>query len=457
NFRSAFPEYAHLDDATITRNMQPKAAAIAKNAQPTEFEKERQPENQEGFFHHALKVLGSQLKGATESTYAPVIKGYEGYEQARGRGANIASSLAQGSLAGAKEISIIPGVPGTSASSFEGMAKGAGEYKERRGEGYGRVYSAAAPVAAPLVNVNLPSMEHQADIGNRRGVIAEAAVPAAEAAAAAYGGKAVKAAGKVTGLEPYATKLGNLGMEAFNKLRMPEAQKALTQAIQPGVNIPRAQESIAIAGPRIQQIRTANGVDIPAKGPEALKAVLDLNRQAKTQILSAIEDRMGPVADLRPTASAVAKGIRGAVDDLTLEQTPGAKESVERRAGTYEREGGNAWSIRQMEERMHTLNDRLASAYSKPTAGEAHLSVETEMDFAEARELRKLIDESVEKLSGEGVKDLKREWGAQRDLEKSLARQYAIATRVKGAPLWEGLAYLQAAGYMVSGNLLGAA
>jgi len=79
------------------------------------------------------------------------------------------------------------------------------------------------------------------------------------------------------------------------------------------------------------------------------------------------------------------------------------------------------------------------------------------MDFAEARELRKLIDDSVKNLSGDGVKDLKREYGAQRDVEKALARQYAIATRTPGAPLWEGLAYLHAAGDLMSGNLMGAA
>ena len=247
----------------------------------------------------------------------------------------------------------------------------------------------------------------------------------------------------------------DIAQSAINRLRTPPAQEALTQAAQPGVRIPKAQESIAIAGPRIQQIRQAQGVEIPAKGPEALRAVLDLNKEAKTQILQAIEDRMGPVADLRPDASTVAKGIRGSVDDLTIEQTPGLRESMERRAATYEKEGG--WSIRQMEDRMHTLNNRLANAYSQPTPGEAHISAQTEMDLAEARELRKLIDSSVEKLSGAGVKDLKREYGAQRDLEKSLARQYAIATRQKGAPLWEGLAYLQAAGDVMSGNVLGAA
>ena len=252
-------------------------------------------------------------------------------------------------------------------------------------------------------------------------------------------------------VKPVTEGVGNL----TSRLRTPAAQEALTQAAQPGVRIPKAQESFAIAGPRIQQIREAQGVQIPEKGPEAMKAVLDLNKEAKTQILQAIEDRMGPVAELRPDASSVAKGIRGSIDDLTVEQTPGLRESMERRAATYEKEGG--WSIRQMENRMHTLNNRLANAYTQATPGEARISAETEMDLAEARELRKTIDSSVENLSGAGVKDLKREYGAQRDLEKALARQYAVATRVKGAPLWEGLAYLQAAGDVMSGNVLGAA
>src|SRR5208283_6029121 len=64
NFRSAFPEYTHLDDATITRNMQPKApqtpeqhaAAIAKNAQETEFEKQNKPSFWGEAARTALKV-----------------------------------------------------------------------------------------------------------------------------------------------------------------------------------------------------------------------------------------------------------------------------------------------------------------------------------------------------------------------------------------------------------------
>ena len=251
--------------------------------------------------------------------------------------------------------------------------------------------------------------------------------------------------------------IADIGQRAIERLKTPEAQKAFTQAIQPGVRIPKAQDSIAIAGPRIQQIREAKGIEIPQKGPEALKAVLDLNREAKTQILQAIEDRLGPVADMRPNASEVANGIRSSVDDLTVEQTPGLRESMERRASTYDKDGGSNWSIRQMENRMHTLNNRLASTYSQATPGEARISAETEMDLAEAGYLRKLIDRSVENLSGEGVKDLKREYGAQRDIEKGLARQYAVATRVKGAPLWEGLAYLQAAGDLVTGGVWGAA
>src|SRR5208283_2099915 len=98
--------------------------------------------------------------------------------------------------------------------------------------------------------------EAAADIGGTLGQAALLTKPGQEAAE-----RAVSPVTRpiTTGL----TRVANLGIEAVNKLRMPEAQKALTQAIQPGVNIPRAQESIAIAGPRIQQIRTANGVDIP--------------------------------------------------------------------------------------------------------------------------------------------------------------------------------------------------
>jgi hypothetical protein len=242
-----------------------------------------------------------------------------------------------------------------------------------------------------------------------------------------------------------AESAGNL----VSRFRTPEAQKAMTQAIEPGVNIPRAQESIGIAGPRMQQVREATGREV-----NNTEDALELNRDAKKVVLQSIEDRLGPVADLQPDTSSVAESMRGSVDKITRKQYGGAAGAIDRRAAVYD-EGGH--TFRDIENRIQTLNNHLRNFYKQPTFGESPISMDAEASLAEVAELRKVLDSGVENLSGDGVKDLKREYGALRDVERSLARQHAIATRTKGAGLWEGLAYLHAAGELASGNLLGVA
>lgn len=243
--------------------------------------------------------------------------------------------------------------------------------------------------------------------------------------------------------------VANAASSAVERFKTPEAQRAMTQAIQPGVNIPRAQESIGIAGPRMQQVREATGREVNNTGD-----ALELNRDAKKVVLKAIEDRVGPVADLQPDTSTVAKAMRGSMDNITRKQYGAAADAIEKRASVYD-EGGH--TFRDIENRIQTLNNHLANFYKQATPGENPVSMHAEADLAEVKELRDVLDKGVENLSGDGVKDLKREYGAQRDVEKALARQHAVTTRQKGAGLWEGLAYLHAAGELASGNLMGAA
>jgi hypothetical protein len=305
---------------------------------------------------------------------------------------------------------------------------------------------------APALVRNAPGMLRGEPEATKNTLNAAAGLTAAGAlgsAEIAEGAPGLKQAGKMASA-PYRMIVKGEPPAMF----VPKAPEAMRQAIQPGVRVPKAEESISIGGQRLQQIRQAQNIQIPEKGPEAMKAVMDLNREAKVQILGAIEDRMGPVAQLKPSTIDVAKAIRNSVDDITLEREPGAREAVERAVGIYEKEGGNAWTLRQMENRMHTLNNRLANIYSQVTPGEARVPVEAEIALAEAKALRTRIDEAVKTLSGSGVKELKREYGAQRDIEKSLARQYAVATRQKGATLWEGLAALRIAGDFTSPTAL---
>jgi hypothetical protein len=241
-----------------------------------------------------------------------------------------------------------------------------------------------------------------------------------------------------------------------SRLRTPEAQEATTQAIQPSVNIPNAQRSISVAGPRIQQLK-ADGMltDLEGNPIHEIKSPGDLvsaSRAAQKHIIGAIEDRLGPVADLQQDTAGVAKDVRASVSKRVREQFPEQAAAIDKRAATYEKPR----SLRDINDAIIDANDDLKGMYNKPVQGESSTSASIKATQAEVKQLRQILDKGVENLSGSGVADLKREWGAQRDVERAAARQHAVATRTKGANLWEGLAALHAAGDLVSGNLLGA-
>src|SRR5579884_237697 len=238
---------------------------------------------------------------------------------------------------------------------------------------------------------------------------------------------------------------------------VPAAPKAFTQAIQPGVNIPRAQESIQIAGPRIQQLRQAGALrDLDGNPISEIRStgqLLGAVRSAKQAVIGAIEQRLGPVEQLQVDASAAGKAMRDSISKRVREQFPQQAARIEARSAAYDK----PMSLRDIEDAIIDANDDLKGFYKQPVAGESPVTADTRATQAEVRVLRNLLHTKEEELSGAGVKDLKREYGALRDVERAAARQHAIRTRTKEGGLWEGLSYLHAAGDLLSGNALGAA
>jgi len=241
------------------------------------------------------------------------------------------------------------------------------------------------------------------------------------------------------------------------RLRVPEAPKALTQAIQPGVNIPRAQESIGVAGPRLQQLRQAGAITGEDGEPlTEFKSPADLLqgvKSAKGHIWDAIEDRMRGVNDLQTDTSSVADAMEQSISGRTSKQFSGEASAIRNRAATYR----GSMSLREIEEAIQDANDDLRNYYKRSSPTDSPTGPGMRATEAEVRSLRSLLDDKVQDLRGSGVADLKREYGALRDVEKATARANAVATRQKGATLWEGLAALRAAGDFASGNVLGAA
>jgi hypothetical protein len=151
------------------------AAPAARAAAAAPGEEKRGGED--SFLRQAGGALWRQVKGAAERSVAPFTEAYGGYEEARGHGKGVGESLLYGGALGANELM------GDPLGTLTRATQAPGEYRERRAAGYGPLYSAAAPTLAPVVGVDLPEMERQAALGHPRGVLGEAAVPAAEAAA----------------------------------------------------------------------------------------------------------------------------------------------------------------------------------------------------------------------------------------------------------------------------------
>ena len=146
--------------------------------------------------------------------------------------------------------------------------------------------------------------------------------------------------------------------------------------------------------------------------------------------------------------------MRDSISERTREQFPELAKKIEARAATYDK----LKTFRSIENAIQDANDDLGPLYNRGQANPNNASTSAEMRATEAevKQLRKILDDGVERLTGEGTADLKRRYGALRDIERAAAKQYAVETRVKGANLWEGLAALRAAGDFMSGNVLGA-
>jgi hypothetical protein len=455
----------------VAQTPEEKAAAQKRNATPTEFEKQNTPSfwgeaartaakiplKAVGFDTNSQSPVSDWLKGAARTFTNPTgtVKDVVGQMDDLSRQARTIHATGQ---------SVEPAQPTET-----------GAFQTRPG---GPVQKLGAPLEHPFASAALREAASMVPILGPGAVAAGHGL--ARATTPQETGEALADAGGTAGQAFLATepgqKLANDAIEKIgggvnrkvvqpatewagnvtSKLRTPGAQQATTQAIQPSVNIPNAQRSISIAGPRIQQLKQAGALtDLDGNPISEIKSPGDLvaaSRNAQKHIIGAIEDRLGPVADLQQDTANVAKDMRASVSKRVREQFPEQAAAIDKRAATYEKPR----TLRDINDAIIDANDDLKGMYKQPVAGESSTSAGIKATQAEVKQLRQILDKGVENLSGSGVADLKREWGAQRDIERAAARQHAIATRTKGANLWEGLATLHAAGDLVSGNLLGA-
>lgn len=363
--------------------------------------------------------------------------------------------------------------------AMEVAGRAPGQKESQIAHGFNRMVSGAGVTAAPAIMNALPMAAVEAPVATAASLgVGTAAQTGTEEGLKYLGANpdTAKAAGNVTGLAAgmYGPKMlsaaretmqpaldvAKKGMEFIPRsvgLIKPEPAKALTQAIQPGINIPRAGESIETAGPRIQHLKTAGLITDEEGNPlteiKNNKDLLQAVKAGKRYIWDAVEQRLGKVDVLQADTSSVGRAMVSAIPKRIATQFPDVAARIAERASTY----NDTMSLRDIEEAIQSANNDLKNFYKQPVANDKPISADTAATEAEVKGLRTLLDEKVQKLTGSGVKDLKREYGALRDMEKAAAKQALVQARQKGASLYEGLAALRAAGDFVTGNPLGAA
>src|ERR1700674_1086597 len=481
NFRSSFPEYGHLDDQTIARNMAnvraiaplktdvPPNPIMAPGAESTNTGERlaggggaaRLPERR-ALYKEAGGPLGIPLVAGARALETDAATRRQQQLINTARGVQPAPILHSRNQRVPDTVPTGDAVPTTERMGADTLRMGAGMLTPSS-----LAIAAAAPIAPTLTGAGLALHGGYNAVKNTPKAIKgnpEAAAAALSGGAEAAGGAALGAGGIAEGardvkavVKPLRRAVeSNLGLKTLGIVK-PEPVKALTQAIQPGVNIPRAQESMPIAGSDLQAVKKAGLVTDREGNPVTeFKSNGDLLhgvRAAKQYIWNALEQRTGSVAKLSADTNAVADAMEKSISKRTAEQYPEIAKKVQARADTYR----GLKSFRDIENAIQDANDDLRGYYKRSTPTDSPITAETAATEAEVKVLRKMLDDGVEKLTGEGTADLKRRYGALRDVERASAKQYAVETRQKGANLWEGLAALRAAGDFVSGNVLGAA
>lgn len=409
NFRAAFPEYAHLDDDTITRNMashapseQARQGVVTPGIAPmkaqneTQFEKDRNPANQSGF----LSNFWDSLKSFVPQAHSP----YPGMEtQQKSDAATEAGQTARDNQA------------------------------HRVEQGRSLPYRAIAPVGE-MMGADVRGMEDAADVGNRNAILGKAAAPIAVAAAplAAEGAERVaKPIGRATGIvaRPI-TNAAKATAEGFTVGMPGEAM------VKKGLS-PYAKQTGYDAA-----IETAKQDIVNYHKDSPIKTVKDLD-EAIPEIQKKIQNE-----EIRPAVA------RHADEPLAPERMARVQKAVEDSVSPFAKEfdEAGAKNVADLAEKMGKtrtvgealgggrggllgyINGQLESYFSKyPSARRSDLMNNPDTaGWAAAR--RALRDEVLDHLKEAGEPNMgeaRARWGALEELSKTTERRINQADRVK--------------------------
>lgn len=442
NFRSAFPEYEHLDDQTITTNMAkhsptpnlpggtPKLLEAVKAGkapgaptQPTQFEKDRTPGAQSGFWSHVGQSLSSMIPSPEEA------------------GKSALKTLAFG-----------PAAP--IISGLESASGAVQEAKAARQRGHAAPYSAAAG-ASTLVGVNPERMEAAANKGDTAGVLGEAAVPTALAATPLIT-RGVSRVANIPAVEKGLSTVAKPFTSVAKRVAEPfgvgvEGESLLKKGISPYAKQTGYDAAVERATNDIVDYHKENPInsvkDLDEAIPEIQKKIMD--KEIKPVVAKHAKEELAPERMAR-VQKAVEDSISPFTEEFDEAGAKGVKELAEKmgKARTVgDLIGGDRGGL------LGYVNGKLESYFSKyPSARKSNLMANPDTaGWAAARgALREEVLGHLEDQGETGMGEARQRWGALEELSKATERRVNQADRVKpmslprilglvGAPVTGGL------------------
>jgi len=373
DFAKATPE----DQEAYRQHVHNEAVKV-RSAEPTQFEKERSPENQPGILHSAGIAAKNILKGFGET----------------GMPANV-PDLAVGAVRQAGQTAV------------EDIA--------RKEEGRSKLYRAAAPTAAALVPfLNPRAMEEHANVGNWRGVLGETLPPLAAVAAGHLASRYVEGAPQRFTNKGYSKMGESLAIptgDSVLKLVGPEAAKDVKLA-----------GDLKLVQPELAEIQRS--APIKAKGSEGM---FELAGKIYDHM-----DRLWQQAHAEPIQrnaqypidnQAVVSAGRKVLSRELLESDPTAKAAND----FLERISGDR-NVKSADDLVRYLNEDLKSPAAQTSYGAAQNLVKK----AVLQELRKQIDRALIDNNEQGVKDWNRKWGALDNVSDRVIQRAVAEAKAEG-------------------------
>lgn len=179
-----------------------------------------------------------------------------------------------------------------------------------------------------------------------------------------------------------------------------------------------------------------------------LNDALSIVNSKKSNLWSEVQQTIKKGSDegLTVDGSLASKKIRTLLDNPKMQrENPGLIQALEQKAKAYEGDIG----VDEAERIIEQTNAELASYYRKNNIGRAEAykaDPQIAADIELADSLRSQLDDILEKATGAGVKDLKRQYGALKNVSKEISQRIPIAERQNLSSLSEQLTAAQAAG-----------